>query len=413
MPSPVPSIPKNVLWAVSGNAFYALTQWAVLVVLAKLGTPADVGAFALGLAISAPVMLFTSLQLRGIQATDSASDFRFRDYRDLRVAGVITGVILAIGGAALAGYSRGSLQVIAALTIAKGIESLSDVYLGLLQKHERMDLIARSLMLKGLGSVPAAHVGYVIGGTVAAASSLAVIWLGVLVFHDIPASRRYRPYVQESPSLVAVVRLLRLSLPLGFVGLLLSLQANLPRYTLERVCGAHELGVFAALASLPAAGATLVTALGQSASPRLAHLFRSDPAAFLKRLLRYAAVAASFALAGLAVSLTLGRPLLAAVFGAEYSDRTSLFSWLMATALLSYPGAILGFGMTAARRLRPQLPLAVAMAASVWGAAEWLVPTRGPEGAAWALALASLVQVATASSICIRASCPSTGPAHA
>ncbi len=49
------SLRRNVAWALAGNLGYSACQWGVLVCIAKLGTAADVGRFALGLALTAPV----------------------------------------------------------------------------------------------------------------------------------------------------------------------------------------------------------------------------------------------------------------------------------------------------------------------------------------------------------------------
>ena len=55
-PKPAPahaplSMKANFSWTLAGNVAYAACQWAMLVVLAKLGTPEKVGQFVLGLAV--------------------------------------------------------------------------------------------------------------------------------------------------------------------------------------------------------------------------------------------------------------------------------------------------------------------------------------------------------------------------
>ena len=74
------SLRKNFSWTFAGNVVYALSQWGMLTVLAKLGSPEMVGRFALGLSITAPIVMFTNLQLRQIQATDARGEYRFGDY---------------------------------------------------------------------------------------------------------------------------------------------------------------------------------------------------------------------------------------------------------------------------------------------------------------------------------------------
>src|SRR5262245_13252375 len=70
-----PSLRTNFLWTLAGNVVYAGCQWGMLIVLAKLGTPAMVGEFSLGLAICAPIFMLSNLNLRGVQATDARGEY--------------------------------------------------------------------------------------------------------------------------------------------------------------------------------------------------------------------------------------------------------------------------------------------------------------------------------------------------
>src|SRR4051794_16358727 len=65
------SLRANFTWTFVGNVIYAACQWGMLVVLAKVARPETVGNFALALAVTAPVIMLTNLQLRAVQATDA------------------------------------------------------------------------------------------------------------------------------------------------------------------------------------------------------------------------------------------------------------------------------------------------------------------------------------------------------
>src|SRR5262249_21688837 len=92
-PAPAPPLRRTFSWALAGNVVYAGCQWALLIVLAKLGSPEMVGRFALALAVAGPVMLFAGLQLAAVQATDAAREYRFGHYLALRLT--TTGLALA------------------------------------------------------------------------------------------------------------------------------------------------------------------------------------------------------------------------------------------------------------------------------------------------------------------------------
>ena len=68
------SLRQNFKWNFVGNFVYGACQWGMLVVLAKLTSPEMVGRFALGLAITAPIVLLSQLQLHGVQETDARDE---------------------------------------------------------------------------------------------------------------------------------------------------------------------------------------------------------------------------------------------------------------------------------------------------------------------------------------------------
>src|SRR5579863_8985813 len=78
------SLRSNFAWALAGNVVYAICQWGILVALVKLGSSLMVGQFSLGLAIATPVLMFTNLHLRAVQATDAMHYYSFAEYRLLR-----------------------------------------------------------------------------------------------------------------------------------------------------------------------------------------------------------------------------------------------------------------------------------------------------------------------------------------
>ncbi len=387
----------------SGNVLYACCQWGILLLLARWETTRAVGEFSLALAIATPVMLFGGLQLRGIQATDALDTFGFRDYLALRLAALSLSLFGILIGTYGAGYPTHTTLVILAVGVAKAIEAISDIYFGLLQKHERLDYVSRSLAAKGCLSLVAVSGVLALGGGVLAASlALAVAWGVVLMRVDMRAPQRVAAAIAGEIDLRSVGRLLRLALPLGLVSALLAVQANAPRYFVEKHRGTAELGVFAVVSSLVATGSIFVTALCQSASPGLARCFAAaDLVAFRRSLLRYAAAGLAVGVLGVLGSLAFGKLALRLLFGLAYAQYGDLLIWVMCAAVFGYPASVFGYGMTAARRFGAQLPLVAATTTTALVASHWLVPRYGLKGAAWAGGAAFAVQALAAGPIAL------------
>ncbi len=390
------SLRRNFSWTFAGNLVYAASQWGILVVIARLGTPEMVGQFALALAVTAPVVMFANLQLRAVQATDARRAYDFSDYLGLRLLTTAAALALIALIALLSGYRAETALVILFVGLAKGCEALSDVIFGLLQQRERMDRIAKSLMIEGPATlVVMAAVLALTHSVAAAAAAMALVWLLQLVLYDARSAARLlraRPRPRwHGPTLR---RLAWLALPLGVTMLLISLNANIPRYVMERAWGEAELGIFAALAYLIVAGNTVVGALGQAASPRLAaHYAGGRARAFRGLLLKLVGMGALLGAAGVTVALLLGAPLLALIYGPAYAAHADVFVLVMLAGGIGYVSSFLGYGMTAARFFRAQAPLFAAVVAVTTLAALALIPPLGMRGAALALIASFSVQL--------------------
>lgn len=411
MPPKALTLRQNFSWTFVGNIVYAASQWGILVVLAKFGSPEMVGQFTLGLAVTAPVILFTSLQLRQIQATDVQQKYLFGDYLGMRLISTVLSLLAILAIVFTAGYRWETSLVILAIGLSKIIESISDIFYGLFQSHERMDRIAVSLMIKGPLSLLMLAIGIHLSGTVLGGTiGMVVIWALVLIFYDIPsgvAVLRTLAAVQSQKGAdithplhllqprfnSSILRnLLGLSLPLGVVMMLISLNANIPRYFIEHYLGERELGIFSALSYLMVAGTIVVNALGQSASPRLAKYYAAGRSKDFQSLL-FKLVVMGILLGATSVSIAAiaGDRVLAILYRPEYAKHGYLFVLLMVAAGIGYVGSFLGYGMTAAQYFRVQMPLFTIVTGISALVCFWLIPSQGSIGAAIALIVGAIV----------------------
>ncbi|MDY7228110.1 lipopolysaccharide biosynthesis protein [Hyalangium rubrum] len=401
---PRKTVGGNFAWTLSAGLMYGFAQWGVLVACARLGTMEMLGEFALGLAITAPVMLLARMQMRNLQATDARSAYGFEHYLGLMVLNVLGGVVLCCAIALVAGYSARVSLVIALLALAKGFEALSEVFYGAMHQKEQMGLAARSLIVKSVLSVVLVVVALqVTASAVLAAAALGFSWAIVLFVFDAPAYRRefggvgpwrllWRTRWREQG--VRLKSLLGLAYALGITALLSSLRPNVPRYLLEAHFGQAELGMYAALAYFTMLGGRVVFALGQAVTPRLGRYHtEGDQRRYGRALMGLAGGSALVGVCAIIGSALLGRWALTLFYGAEYAQNLDLFVWLMVAAGLEYVCVSLQIGLTAARELKAQALMLVASVVVVGLGSAWWVPTVGPVGAAWALALGWLVEL--------------------
>src|SRR5690606_29728091 len=143
------SLRANFSWTFAGNMVNAVAWFLMTAVLARLGSPEHVGQFALGLATTAPIFMFATLRLRDVQATDTEQEYLFGDYFGLRLITTLLAVLTVAAIVLVSNFQRETALVILATAGSKASEAISDAFYGLFMQQERLDRIAKSLMIKG------------------------------------------------------------------------------------------------------------------------------------------------------------------------------------------------------------------------------------------------------------------------
>lgn len=413
------NIKKNFLWNITGNATYAACQWGMLIVLAKLGSPAAVGLFALASAIISPIIMVTNMQLCGVIITDVKREHPFVDYISVRlfssaVALLVISLILCIGR-----FQPVIIFTTFMLLLAKVIESFSDVFYGLFQQHEKMELMAKSMIIKGILSVSVLGIGfYLTSSLILALAGLFLAWTIVFIFYDVPMGKSLLGISGEEklPLLILpavsllmnqkrnLLNIIKISFPLGIVMSILSLNTNIPRYAIEKFLGTHDLGIFAALAYTTIVINMFVHSLGQTMVPRLASFFiNNDIVSFKKLFEKMILINLSIGIFGLLVAIFVGKTLLSLVYTPEYSLYSNLFIILMVSTIFSGIASSFGFTITAARQFRPQVPLFIIVLLSTFLFSFLAIPRFKLIGAASALIISALIQILGCWIILIRA----------
>lgn len=410
------SLRSNFVWVLSGNAVYAVCQWCMIVALAKLGNAFMVGQFSLALAIATPVLTFSNLHLRAVQATDARRLYSFAEYLQLRVVMTLAGIAVIAGITWFGHYERRTAMVILAVALAKGIETLSDIHYGLFQLNDRLDQTGRSAMLRGGLSVGVlGAVLYMTRDVFWGCVGLALVWLAALLFFDVrrgrclalrsvragqPPDWRSSSLLRRAHAFQRQRNLMRLALPLGLVTTIASVNLNMPRYFIHSRFGEHQLGIFSAMAYAALAMTLVSDSLGHCALPRLSRLYAGGRLAeFRSLLLRLLAVACALGVASLVAVQFMGTRLLTIFYSQEYATHERVFILLVLAIAIHCAAGVLTSGILSARCFRIQVPMFVVVAGCSAIGCTRLVPAEGLAGGALAMAVAATVHLILAAAV--------------
>ena len=410
-PAPPPTLRRSFSWTLLGYGLYSACNWLMLTALAKMGSKEMVGQYALGVAVTQPILTIAMLNLRSVQATDAQHRHRFGHCFALRLACLAVAVPLMTLAALDGGYSRQTAWVILVTGVGAAFDTVSDVFYGMFQQEERLDCMAISLSVKGPLSLLGLMLGLCLTGNVLwAVAGSALASALVVLGYDLPTGRRMLPAGrrmldrERTPVDVSwaplweprrMAELAWIALPLGVTTLLISLNTFVPRYFIEHSLGEGNLGIFAATTSIINVGRTVVISLGSAVIPRQAKLFLSG------RLTEFRALTVKTTLLGALLggasalgALFAGRWILTLLYTPEYARHADVFFLVMLGGGLSFVALFLSFAVTAAQQFRVQVPwYALTTAASALAC--WrLVPTMGLRGAALSVIVSALVQLA-------------------
>jgi O-antigen/teichoic acid export membrane protein len=400
----------NFLWNAAGSAIFALSQWAILVVFAKLGSAALVGQIVYGLALVLPLFVVAGLQLRSIHATDVDNRHTIAQYLGLRALTTILAAIIVALAAIAMWSSAGQLALFTVLwALARTVDSGSEALYGIFQQSERMDYVGVSFTLRGILAVSSVAVIFRFSHSAPLAlGGLVVAWAAVFVLFDIPMARSLlRQQARPAYTLGTTAETLRPVInrrqltplcleaaPLGIVAFLLAFQGQAPRYVIEGLLHTRELGLFSAAAYLTFVGATLVNALGAPASVRLAQYHIAGARSSFRHLMtRLILVAGALGVAGVLLSAFAGSRILALLYTKEYSQMAGVLTMLCAGSAVFYLASFLGYGMTALRRYRIQVPIFSAVVLITLLSCYFLTERYGLMGTAIGILIGNLGQL--------------------
>lgn len=403
------SLRTNFTWVLFGNVIYSACQWGIIPLLAKLGSPAKVGEYALGMAISAPILVFANLQLRALVASDLKEKYSFRQYLTFRAVtlGAALLVLLAVSIPTQSSWYGRSIVLLLGLTQA--FEWASDTYYGRMQKFDRMDLISQSLMIKGPVSLLLLFLAmYETGNLVHAVFGLTLGRFLILLLYD--SRRRFaKDAVHRPPAArlafeyAPMLRLLKSAVPLGLITSIAALNTNVPRYFIEAHVGTQQLGIFSALASLISAGTLVISAFAQAVyTPVARACAQNDREQYRKLTLQLAFLGVLLGCAGICTAATMGGWILRILFRPEYAEHVSLLVRLMVLGTVSYVASGEGYIMTAAGELNSQVLLQIVAGLVTLIACAFLVPHYGIYGAADAAIAGAIVLAIGSAAFLIR-----------
>ena len=400
------SLKDNFIWTLIGNVVYAACQWGIFIAITKLGTAEMVGQYALGLAVTAPIFLFLNLNLRVVMVTDKQGQFDFKDYLKLRLFTLLLSMLIIFLILLFLDYSFITLMVIFLVGCSKVIESISEIYNGINQKVEQMHIIAISKILKGVISLLGVVMILFLTHNIIFTNLMIILCWMIVFIYDYKkgmeslvldgSNKNINKTISKLISVKNMKSIAVISLPLGIVAILDSLNLNIPRYFIQDIQGEESLGYFAAILYLMVAGGTVIGALCQSALPRLTQLYIDKKYVMFKTLLyKLLLIACIIGALGIMIAALSGETVLTLIYNKDYAQYKSSFILIMIATAFWYLSSFLDAGINATQSFKMQIPIYAATIIITIGSSFYFIPTFQLIGGAIVVCIGMLVRLLT------------------
>lgn len=386
-----------------GAVVLFFTQWAISVLLVRLGGYWDAGVFSLAISMSNIFSTFARYGIRTFQISDVKYEYTQRDYLFAYVVTVTVSIVACLVYLNVAaGYNGIEKWAILLYLAYNDANVIGEVLFGRLQLKGHLEINGYSNIIRGTLCF-ALFVGtYILTKNIVLSLALmAAGTIAVLGTYDIRMYRRYekepflgRPFSRKD--FASLASLLRVCFPLMAASILPIITTALPRRTIQRLLGEEMLGYFSSIFTITVLISTMVPLLIQAFLPKMANLWSGRKikqlVGFVIRCYGGVLLLVLCALGGAAL---LGKPVLRLLFGEGIIPYAGLLSWgIVATGLNGMTS--IGSGILVIMRKNKLVTITVAasllVAAALSGPA---VMGFGIYGAGYVLAIAYFVQVLT------------------
>lgn len=385
------SITESIAWNSIGNFVYLFAQWLLTYIVVRLLGYESAGILSLAISVGTSFSTVALYTMRNYQTSDIDEAYSACDYVSSRFFTCGLSLLLCVLFTFANSYDAYMCACIIMFMLFKVSEAMSDVFQGILQKRNRMDYVGISFALRGIVCLVLFATAILIFNDLLSAITLLCVSSFALVFlYDYQHAKV--DLNGGSKSIQSIKSLLIVCFPVAMYGILINTGAQLPRYFIELLMGAEQLGYYTSVAMpvvIVQVAANFIFA--PLVTPLAVNLNRGNYKGFLKLVIRtliFIGALAALSFIGFAVA---GEWLLVLLFGDSINTYVYLLNPLILCVVLTALAWFLGTILTILRQLKALLvSSAVMFAIAAFGSIPF-IESFGLNGATFVLICALII----------------------
>jgi len=338
---------KVFFWNILGSMSSAAVSVILLFIVTRALNSASADIYSFAYAIANLFVIVASFQVRDFQATDIREKYSFDTYFVTRIISNVAMVLLLVTYLIFNTNTHSNIGI-----IFWGVsEALSDVFQGLFQQKERLDIAGKSLFLRNTISTIVFALTLVISKnllwSVIAQTISSFVFIALF---DYPNSKVFHRLNLKSVRLSNIINVLKDCLPLFINAFLLVSIYNQPKYALNDIFNQGLIGtctlifLIGAFIAIPALDIVYGTNLKQYQTSFIVLLLGGIASTFstvcdniLTIFRKQHFLVISF-IVGYIVSILTAKPLVSKfeIFGASLSFLCAMIAWLLASLVIYF-----------------------------------------------------------------------------
>ncbi len=227
---------ESYIWNLIGSTLNAFQSVIMLVIITRVTSLNDAGIFSIAYANSVLLLNIGKYGMRNYQVSDYKSVFSFSEYKNSRIitslSMLIVSALYVLIAAKINDYSVNKSLIIFVMCIYKTIDALEDVYHGLYQKNNRLDIAGKAMSFRMAVTLIVFGASIIISKSLLVSLSLTTLISGLICMYTIIIT--YDKFKQDKKaSGDNITKLLKICFPL-FLSLFLSFYINnAPKYAID------------------------------------------------------------------------------------------------------------------------------------------------------------------------------------
>lgn len=368
------STEKIYLWNLIGNLAFSGSSVLFTLIVTRLTSPIEADSFSLAYGIAAILVVVGMFQVRSYQATDVSFRHSFTSYFLARCISLTLMVLVFFPYLSISKIDlneREKVAIIALYVLFRMCEAISDLFQGLFQQHERLDIAGKSMTIRYTFSTIFLFILlYTTKSFVSSLTLLVVLNFLFVMGYDFVKARSFERIdfssIEFKSLLVDACSILKNCIPLFISGFLLAYIFNEPRIAIDMEIRLGHLIEGTQrdynILFMPVFFMSLFILILRPLTTQLA-IFWKD-----KEYKRFDGIIVKLLviILGLGFVLTLvayfiGTPILSVVFGLDLNRYKETLAILVFSGILYSIGIVFGDVMTVLRRQSYLLPVYILM----------------------------------------------------